>query len=140
MRHLTYRARALRRQATPAEAILWQQLRHRRLAGAKFRRQQPLGPFIVDFWCPEAALVIEADGAHHYPPPPQQLVRDTVLRQSGVLVLRFPNAEILNHLDRVLARIHRAVLARRTPLPWGSGSYTSFSRFPVVRDPLEPWE
>ncbi|MBI4703144.1 MAG: DUF559 domain-containing protein [Deltaproteobacteria bacterium] len=75
LRASTVRARALRRAATLAEQRLWALRRARRLAGAKFRRQQPLGPYVVDFFCEHACLVIEADGAHHFPPPRAQLVR-----------------------------------------------------------------
>jgi very-short-patch-repair endonuclease len=67
LRHPTFRARALRRSVTAAEQALWNLLRNRRLDGAKFRRQKPLGPFIVDFYCEAAKLVIEADGAGHFP-------------------------------------------------------------------------
>src|SRR5260370_24325689 len=61
-------ARAMRRELTPAERILWQALRRRRLAGLRFRCQHPLGPFILDFCCPERRLVVELDGAGHQEP------------------------------------------------------------------------
>lgn len=115
LRPSTYRARELRRAATLAERRLWSLLRGRRLAGAKFRRQQPLEPYIVDFFCEEAGLVIEADGAPHFPAPPAQLARDALLRAAGLLVLRFENDDILHDTDRVLDRIRHAVRQRRTP-------------------------
>ena len=61
----TERARRLRRESTPAEVYLWRLLRNRQLAGHKFRRQQPIGPFIADFCCLSARLIIEVDGGQH---------------------------------------------------------------------------
>ena len=119
LREQTYRARALRRTATAAERALWKLLRSRALGGAKFRRQHPFGPFILDFFCSEAALVVEADGAPHFPRPARDIARDRWLRAVGCSVLRLPNREILDHPDRTLERI-RARLAR-SPLPAGEG-------------------
>jgi very-short-patch-repair endonuclease len=126
LRLLTYRARALRRAETPAERKLWQHLRGRRLEGAKFRRQQPLGPFIVDFVCHEARLVIEADGAGHFPPPLRDRQRDLLLAAAGLTVLRFENVLILDQLDAVLDRIRNAIRTARlyersSLLPPGEG-------------------
>lgn len=104
-RALTYRARALRRAATPAERALWELLRGRRCNGAKFRRQQPLGPYVVDFFCEQAQLVVELDGASHFPRPSRDRVRDALLRRAGLSVLRFPNREVLDHPARVLDKI-----------------------------------
>ena len=120
LRSRTYRARGLRRSATPAEQALWNALRERRLAGIKFRRQQPLGPFIVDFFSEEARLVIEVDGKHHFPRPQRDRTRDRFLSAAGLTVLRFPNREILEHLERVLARI-RARLSPLSPRERGRG-------------------
>jgi len=64
LRRMTFRARSLRRSATAAEQALWRALRNRSL-GYRFRRQQPLGPYVVDFFCAEARLVIEIDGPCH---------------------------------------------------------------------------
>lgn len=115
LRQETFRARELRRAATPAERHLWQQLRGRYLEGAKFRRQQPLGPYIADFFCKEAALVIEADGRPHFPPPVRDQRRDAFLAAAGLFVLRFSNDEILFETARVLERIRDALRARHTP-------------------------
>ena len=115
----TYRARQLRARSTPAEITLWQLLRGRRVDGAKFRRQQPVGPFFADFVCLEARLVVEADGAPHFPKPMRDILRDAWLRQVGFRVLRFPNHEILHHADRVLQRIRAALQC--APLPPGEG-------------------
>jgi very-short-patch-repair endonuclease len=121
LRPSTFRARALRRQATPAEQHLWERLRDRRVDGAKFRRQQPLGPFIVDFFCERALLVIEADGAYHFPAPLYQRERDRWLRLAGLRVLRFENCDILRQTERVLLII-RAALASSPLLPPGEGA------------------
>jgi len=109
LRHMTYRARALRRAATPAEKLLWEHVRARRLDGFKFRRQQPLGPYIVDFFCEQAAICLEADGQQHYPPPPDDVQRDRLLIGAGLVVLRFANDQILGHTDDVLGRIRKAL-------------------------------
>ena len=100
---MTYRARALRQAATPAEKLLWEHVRARRLDGFKFRRQQPLGPYVVDFYCEQAAICLEADGQQHDPPPPQDVQRDGLLTGAGLLVLRFPNDQILRHIDEVVS-------------------------------------
>ncbi len=116
LRCSTYRARALRRQATPAEQALWEMLRGRRLDGAKFRRQQPLGPYFADFFCEAARLVVEVDGAHHFPAPEHDIARDALFRIAGLTVLRFPNDEVLSRPDRVLERIRAHLRSRSSPL------------------------
>jgi very-short-patch-repair endonuclease len=117
LKHSTYRARALRCRATLAEQMLWERLRGRQLLGAKFRRQQPLGPYVVDFYCDEAALVIELDGASHFPPPLCDVERDAFLRKCGLTVLRFENRELFDSVERVLAHIAAAL----PPSPSGRG-------------------
>jgi len=101
----TLRARALRRSATAAETALWALLRSRHIGGAKFRRQQPLGPFIVDFFCANAGLVVEVDGGYHAAIADHDAARDEWLHAAGLTVLRLTNDEILEHPDRALARI-----------------------------------
>ena len=113
LRPLTYRARALRRAETAAERELWRSLRGRKLEGAKFRRQQPLGPFVVDFFCDEARLVIEANGAPHFPSPPRDRTRDRWLAIAGLTVLRFENCQILEHTAAGLDHIRQAIRASR---------------------------
>ena len=115
LREGTYRARALRRTSTFAERALWKMLRSRALGFAKFRRQHPLGPFVVDFFCVEAALVIEADGAPHFPRPPRDVARDRWLSLVGCAVLGFPNRQILEDPDSVLERIRKRLLALLFP-------------------------
>lgn len=122
LRAETYRARSLRRSPTPAESALWQLLRGRRFLGLKFRRQHPIGPYVVDFFCSEVGLVIEADGARHFPRPKRDVDRDRWLWSVGFSVLRFPNREILHTPERVLGRIRDAIGCERRPSPLGRGA------------------
>jgi very-short-patch-repair endonuclease len=95
------RARQLRRDQTPSEARLWEALRGGRLEGWKWRRQVPVGPFIVDFLCLEAAMAVELDGGIHAERPDYDARRDAYLRARGLQVLRFWNSEVLVDFNRV---------------------------------------
>jgi very-short-patch-repair endonuclease len=101
-------ARAMRVGSTKAEEILWQQLKSRRIGGAKFRRQVPLMGFILDFVCFEQKLVIEVDGGQHAERQPD-LRRDGILKSEGVSVLRFWTKEIEKSLDFVVLRVLAAL-------------------------------
>ncbi|MEN3009753.1 MAG: endonuclease domain-containing protein [Candidatus Bipolaricaulaceae bacterium] len=107
-------ARRLRREMTPAERLLWYHLRDRRLAGFKFRRQVPLGPYIVDFLCAEKRVVVEIDGGGHNLPDEraQDLERTRFLEAHGYRVLRFWNNEVLGNLEGVLSVILEACRSR----------------------------
>lgn len=94
-------AKTLRRQMTEAECLLWRHLRAHRLAGAKFKRQQPIGPYVVDFVHFGARLVIEADGGQHNGAH-TDAVRDAWLTARGFRVLRFWNNDILGNIGGVL--------------------------------------
>jgi very-short-patch-repair endonuclease len=113
----TRQSRELRRVSTPAEQRLWECLRDRRLLGLKFRRQQPLHGYIVDFYCAEHRLVVELDGAVHQDQEQQAYddYRDGQLHERGLTVLRFTNGEVQQRLEAVLGRI--AVAAGLTPSP-----------------------
>ena len=104
-------AKQLRKNSTDAERALWRMLRFRQLGGYKFRRQQPLGSFIVDFVCLEARLVVELDGGQHN--EAQGLAHDRQrsdwLKQAGFRVMRFWNHEVLNQLDAVCEAIARGL-------------------------------
>ncbi len=104
---LIQRARQLRQQQTPAEQLLWELLRNRQLLGRKFRRQHPIGQFITDFFCDDARLIIEVDGAVHQEPTQQERdrAREEVLRQFDYYLLRFTNEQVLNETEQVLQRI-----------------------------------
>lgn len=107
-RELADRARDLRRQPTPAERLLWEQLRAHRLAGLHFRRQQVIHGFILDFYCHARRLVVEVDGAVHEGQAEYDAERDRILAASGLRVLRVTNDEVLHDLPRVLERVVRA--------------------------------
>ena len=102
MDRIRQRARALRYNPTEAERLLWRQLRFWQIDGYKFRRQQPLGHYIVDFVCLEKRLVVEVDGGQH---AEQQMKydseRDAWLAAQGFSVLRFWNDEVLKNIDGV---------------------------------------
>ncbi|WP_342059031.1 endonuclease domain-containing protein [Aeromonas sp. OTU364] len=100
-------AKRLRAEATLAEQRLWFQLRNRRFEGLKFRRQFPVGPYIVDFICLEQRLVIEVDGSQHSQPEGQQQddARTAYLNGEGFRVIRVWNNEVLGRMDGVLAFI-----------------------------------
>jgi very-short-patch-repair endonuclease len=104
----TERARALRGAHTDAEARLWAALRDRRLGGFKWRRQVPIGPFIVDFYCPSARLVVECDGGQHAEQIEYDERRTRFLGGEGLRVLRFWNSEVLNNSDGVCLAILNA--------------------------------
>ncbi|MCC7373087.1 MAG: endonuclease domain-containing protein [Verrucomicrobiales bacterium] len=101
---MTRWARQLRRNDTRAESILWRSLRGRRFAGYKFRRQQPIGRYIVDFLCLEASLAIELDGGQHGQPSAsgKDAQRDDELAAMGIVVLRFWNWQV--HRELIVVR------------------------------------
>jgi very-short-patch-repair endonuclease len=103
----TSRARELRRVSTSAERRLWECLRDHRLRGLKFRRQQPLHGYIVDFYCAEHGLIVELDGPVHQDPEQREydVYRNEHLREHSLMVLRFTNQEVEQSLSAVLERI-----------------------------------
>ncbi len=107
------KAQRLRREITDAERKLWSALRNRQLDGAKFRRQQPIGPYIADFVCQERRLIIEADGGQHAESITDDL-RAAFLESKGYRVLRFWNSDVLSNLDGVAQTIAAAL---STPHP-----------------------
>ena len=107
------RSRRLRRDQTDAEGRLWMHLRMRQVGGAKFRRQLPLGPFVVDFCCMEIGLVIEVDGGQHAEREQQDVTRGRQLEAEGFRVLRFWNHEVLQNTAAVLEQISNTIEQRR---------------------------
>ena len=101
----TRRARTLRQNSTNAEQTLWQRLRARQLDGLKFVRQEPIGPFVVDFICREQRLIVEVDGGQHADNA-RDRERDAFLPHIGYRILRFWNNEVLGNIGGVLERIH----------------------------------
>ena len=105
-------AKQMRSDATKSEARLWAVLRAKKLDGWKFKRQVPLGPFIADFVCFDARLVIEADGGQHSERESDDM-RDRWFADNGFRVLRFWNNEIMDNMDGVVAALRQAL----TPSP-----------------------
>jgi very-short-patch-repair endonuclease len=99
------RARELRQEMTRAEQLLWERLRSRQLAGLKFRRQHPLGPFITDFYCAECRFVIEIDGDIHDFQEEQDEQRTRQFEEFGYRVIRFRNEEVESNIELVLKKI-----------------------------------
>ena len=95
-------ARALRKRMTDAERVLWRHLRNRELDGWKFRRQYPVGSFIVDFICVEKNLVIEVDGGPHAENEEQDIQRSSYLNRMGYRVFRFWNNQVIQETEGVL--------------------------------------
>ncbi|MBN9037042.1 MAG: endonuclease domain-containing protein [Rhizobiales bacterium] len=109
-------ARKLRRDMTDAGAKLWSELRDRRLDTTKFRRQAPIGPFVADFLCSEARLIVEIDGSQHADSK-RDRARDAELRARGFRVLRFWNDDVMRDLRAVCDTI--VAYVRDTGLqPW----------------------
>jgi adenine-specific DNA-methyltransferase len=123
---------------TPAEAILWKYLRDRRFEKFKVRRQHPIGPYIVDFYCPAACLVVELDGETHVGREVADETRQQWLEAQGVRVLRFWNHEIYDDLQTVLEAIWRACDTRGSapltpdPSPRNAGRGGGKSRLTVA--------
>jgi len=126
-------ARSLRKQQTDAETKMWSLLRGRRLAGKKFRRQHPIPPYIVDFYCHEAALVIEIDGGQHAEDRRRDDNRTVFLEKKGVRVIRFWNNEVLGEIEAVLQVIWDALQepSPPAPLPGGEGRAVPYVEFEI---------
>lgn len=109
-------AREMRRAPTPAEELLWPRLRDRQVSGAKFRRQHAIGPYVVDFYCAQAKLVVEIDGPIHERHHQADANRQSFLESQGLRVLRFSNEQVLTGWPKVLETI-RATLEKPNPSP-----------------------
>jgi very-short-patch-repair endonuclease len=102
------RAKELRRDMTPAEKILWQELRANKL-GVHFRRQQVIAGFIVDFYCHKAGLVIEVDGDIHDLQQEEDERREKVLREMGLRIVRYRNEEVIENLSAVVGNVRELI-------------------------------
>ena len=102
---LTERAKEMRRAPTVAENRLWQRLRRRQLGRFRFRRQEPIGRYIVDFYCHQARLVVEVDGGIHERQREYDEVRTEWLEAHGYRVVRFTNEAVLERIEEVLTEI-----------------------------------
>lgn len=115
------RARELRRDMTPEEAILWERLRRNQLNGLHFRRQQVFAGFIIDFYCDAAALAIELDGGIHGEQMEYDQQRDAVLTGKGIRVLRIPNESVRSNMAIVLREILDNAFPSSSPPPPSQG-------------------
>ncbi|HEY2154148.1 MAG TPA: DUF559 domain-containing protein [Isosphaeraceae bacterium] len=114
-------ARQLRREMTDAERRLWSCLRQRQIARGRFRRQVPIGLYIVDFFCPECRLIIELDGGQHAAQRQKDAERTAWLSSRGYRVLRFWNYQIFEELDPILEAIGLALTTPHPTLPLKGG-------------------
>jgi very-short-patch-repair endonuclease len=103
-------ARHLRGNQTEAEIRLWSRLRRKQLEGFRFRRQHPMGPYVADFFCPDAKLIVEVDGSQHADSTTDP-VRTRWLEERGYRVIRFWNNDVLGNTEGVLASILDALRA-----------------------------
>ena len=100
----------MRRRPTLAETQLWQRLRGRQISGFKFRRQHAIDRFIVDFYCPEARLIIEVDGPVHQDSEESDMIRQDFLESRGLRMLRFTNDQVSESLEEVLSTINESLI------------------------------
>ena len=107
-------ARELRKNQTEAEELLWSRIRRKQILGVQFKRQRPIGRYIVDFYGVEAKLVIEVDGSQHFEPDAvaYDFERTKFLETQGLKVIRFDNLQVFNELESVLAVIYEEVKTR----------------------------
>ena len=106
------RARGLRRELSPPEVKLWAVLPRRGPDGLRFRRQHPLGPYVIDFYCDAAKLAVEVDGANHDERAGRDARRDRWLAEQGVATLRIASLEVLQNLDGAMLTIVEAARER----------------------------
>ena len=102
-----YLARELRKEMTPAEKLLWNELRANRLKGYHFRRQQVIDGFIADFYCHSTGLIVELDGGAHDNQQEYDELRDTIITSGELRIVRFRNEQVFDNLSEVLAEITR---------------------------------
>jgi very-short-patch-repair endonuclease len=108
-------ARQFRREMTPTEKVLWNQLRRNQLGGLHFRRQQVIDGYIADFYCHAAGLVIEVDGSVHRTQVVADKERERAIQMRGLRVIRFTNDRVLHDLSNCLAEIQAAVTNVEAP-------------------------
>jgi len=116
-------ARSLRRSLSPPEARLWNRLRQRASEKPTFRRQHPIGPYVLDFYCAKARLAVEIDGLSHDlgERPQRDEQRDAWLKAQGVTVIRFAALDVLRRIDEVEDAIVRLAMSLSSPVFDGGG-------------------
>jgi very-short-patch-repair endonuclease len=115
VKHMNSMARTLRKNLTDSERRLWRYLRAKQVEGLRFRRQEPIGSYIVDFVCFEKRLIIEVDGGQHAQEKHKDEVRDRWLREQGFQVLRFWDNEVMANIQEVLGLITESSTPSRNP-------------------------
>ncbi len=136
---LTERARRLRVDQTDVERRLWKRLRNRQLGGWKWKRQVPREPYIVDFLCPEAGVVVELDGGQHAEAAAYDVRRTAFLQSLGLMVLRFWNLELVENMEGVCETILRTChdhAQSGTLSPPRSGERVPLSASPIPQTAL----
>ncbi|WP_438962138.1 endonuclease domain-containing protein [Nonlabens sp.] len=115
LKYLKKYRKTLRKNLTPAEAYLWNQLKSRKFKGLKFRRQHSVGNYILDFYCSQYNLAIELDGDYHDNPKQKELdgVRDLFLKDKDIYVLRYENRYVFEELEHVLKGIENYCFGSR---------------------------
>src|SRR3989344_9217031 len=103
------RRKELRRKQTPAEKVLWEQLRGRKLEKCKFWRQYSVGPYILDFYCPEIRLAIEVDGHQHQAAIEYDQEREMYLKELDIKTIRYKNEEVMSKLEKVIDDIRKQI-------------------------------
>jgi ATP-dependent DNA helicase RecQ len=110
---MIHRAKDLRQTNTPPEQLLWTALRNEQIGGLKFRRQHPIGKYVVDFYCHNIGLVVEVDGMSHDGKIIEDAERAKYLKEQGLRILRVTNEDVMRDLDAVTREI-----ARLGGVPW----------------------
>ena len=128
-------ARGLRRRQTDCERVLWRQLCDRQIHHAKFRRQHPIGSYVVDFCCPAHWLVVEVDGGHHATHIPADERRTEFLIHRGYRVLRFWDHDVLGNLEAVLQAIEHALFTLTPTLSLSEGEGGTKQPTRVLEEP-----
>jgi very-short-patch-repair endonuclease len=119
--NITQIAKNLRKTSTFAERLLWRHLRAKQVEGYKFRRQEPIGDYAVDFVCFEKRIIIEVDGSQHQIEKDKDKKRDKWFKEQGFRVLRFWNNEVLRNIEGVLELIRESCLDHPPPTPSHQG-------------------
>ena len=110
--HIFANAKKLREHRTPAEIVLWEALRQKKLEGFRFRQQHPIEDYVLDFYCHAAHLAVELDGEYHFTEEQQRLDDKRTARLSflGIKLIRFGNFQVHHHLELVLSDIRQALI------------------------------
>ena len=122
-RLLTPIAKRLRHEMTDAERVLWREVRAHRFAGLKFKRQEPLGLYVVDFVCYAAKLIVELDGGHHADQQDVDAERTRWLESCGFRVVRFWNNDVLTNTAGVMQEIEKKLPSPRPSPARGEGDF-----------------